>query len=124
MKSRVLSKRTLIFSVTLVIIVADGVVSGFVAEQRALDAEEEYAAEQLGDEPCLTDWGVNEGAATKQVSITGVTAGGVRVAVSMPYAYTVERNGTPIFADTASDAVYAVTFTDTRRIRGEAIAIC
>lgn len=121
---RVFSKRNVVFGVTLVIIAAAGVVSGFVAEQRALDAEEAYVAEQLRDEPCLTDRGVNEGAATRRVSITGVTAGGVRVAVSVPYAYTVERNGEPIFADTASDAVYGVTLTSTRRIRGDDIDIC
>jgi hypothetical protein len=68
MKSRVVSRRRLIFGGTLVLIIAAGAVSGFFAQQQAFDAETEYVAEELRDEPCLSNWGVNEGTASKRVS--------------------------------------------------------
>lgn len=125
MESRIASTQILIFGGVLVLIVAVVGISAFGAHQRALAAEQEYVAAQLENESCLTEWGVNEGAATQRVSVTGVTADGLRVAVRLPYAYTVaDENGELIFADTSSNAVYAVTFTETRRIRGDTISIC
>ena len=124
MNSVVNSRRRLVYGTVVVIIVAAAVTSVFVAQQRALAAEEEYVTAHLEDESCLSDRGVNEGAANREVSIEGVTIGGVRVAVSMPYAYTTGEDGEQIFADAASDAVYVVTLTDTHRISGDEVSIC
>lgn len=101
------------------------IVSVPVVEKRALDAENAYISDQLEGEECLTDWGVNEGAGpTKDASITGFTGTGVRVDVTMPYAYTTEDEQEPIFADTASEAVYEVNLTNTRRLGGDTISPC
>jgi len=110
--------------VVLVLLIMTVAVSPIIAEQRALNAEEKFVANQLQNESCLKDWGANEGAATIDASVTGMTTDGYRVKVSMPYAYTVERDGEDIFADFPSEAVYIVSFTVTRRIQGEEISIC
>lgn len=95
-----------------------------VLEQWALAAEDEYATAQLEDESCLTHWGTREGAATQRAEVTGVSDGGVRVEVSLPYAYTTEQDGETIYADMTSKAVYEVTRTDIRRVRGDEISPC
>ena len=116
--------RTLFLVVALVFLIITVTVSPVIAKQRALNAEEKYVANQLQNESCLKDWGANEGAATIDASVTGVTTDGYRVKVSMPYAYTVERDGEDTFADFPSEAVYIVSFIVTRRIQGEEISIC
>lgn len=119
------ASRRLIAGVVLALVVTAGLLSVQVAESRAMDAESAYVTAQLESASCLSDWGINEGAGpSADASVTGVTASGVRVSVTLPYAYTVEREGEPLFADTASRAVYEVSLTGTRRVRGDTISPC
>lgn len=114
------------FAVFLIaLLVTGGAVSSmFIVEDRARSAEEKHVSEQLEAATCLTDWGVNEGAVQKEVSITGVTSNGVLVKVVVPYAHTVETDEGPLFADTSSEAVYEVSLTKTTRVRGDTISPC
>lgn len=118
------SRRTLLAGLAVVLVVSTAAAAVPLAERRALAAEESYVADRLDDADCLDDWGTMEGAATKRVAVTGVTPGGLRVSVEMPYAYTTEVDGERVFADTASEAVYAVSPTDARRERGDEITLC
>lgn len=119
------SRRTLFLGFALAaLVVLAGVLSVPVAEGRALSAEEAYVADQLEDASCLGDWGANEGAATKDATVTNWTAQGVHVTVSMPYAYTTESEEGTIHADAVSEAVYLVTALDARRLSGDTIAPC
>ena len=119
-----ITPRRVVMGVTLFLVVAS-VWTIPLAGQRALAAEEEYVADRLSDTPCLTDWGVNEGAGpSRDASITGLSTSGVRVHVTVPYAYTAESDGEPVFADTASDATYVVTPVTTRRVGGDDLPAC
>lgn len=116
------SRRALL--ATLCVLVVAAAVAVPLAERRALRAEQAHVADRLGTAACLDDWGVNEGAGpSREASVTGVTAGGLRVAVTLPYAYSTTDGGT-VYADTASEAVYAVTLTDARRLGGETVDPC
>lgn len=107
------------------LLVVTGVWTVPLAGQRALAAEEEYVADRLSDTPCLTDWGVNEGAGpSRDASIREVSPSGVRVHVTVPYAYTTESDGEPMFADTASEATYVVTPVTARRVSGDDLPAC
>lgn len=104
---------------------AGAALSGQLAIRRAFAAEEAYVADRLDDADCLSDWGVDEGGATKRSSVVGPVPVGLRVAIELPYAYTTEtEEGEPLFADTASEAVYDVTPLGTRRVRGDEISPC
>lgn len=118
------SRRLLIGGAIAVLLVLAGLAAAHGAQQHALDTEATHVANQLRDEPCLDDWGANEGAATKSAGITGLAPTGLRVSVSLPYAYRVDHDGEPVFADTASEAVYAVTLFGTRRVSGDEIDPC
>mgnify|MGYP006305582065 CR=1 FL=1 len=95
-----------------------------VAEGRARAAEERHLTERLSTAECLDDWGVGEGTEQYAASVAGVTAEGVVVSVQVPYAYTVERDGEPIFADTASEATYVVGPGGATRRGGDSVAPC
>ena len=110
-----------VFSVLLVL---GGVAAVFGAQQRALRVEEAYVASQLENAKCLDSWGTNEGAVTKRASVTGPAPLGARVSVRVPYTYRVDSDGGPVFADTSSEAVYAVSISGTRRVSGDEIAPC
>lgn len=118
------TRRQLTVGVLLAVGLVATLVSPLVVEQWALAAEDEHVTAQLENQPCLTDWGIREGAVTQRTEITGVSDGGVRVEVSLPYAYTTERDGETVVADSASEAVYEVTRTDMRRVRGDDISPC
>lgn len=117
-------RRTLLVTLAALVVLGS-LLSLPLAERRALSAERAHVADRLDAAPCLDDWGVNEGAGpSREASVTGVTAGGVRVAVTVPYAYTTEADGGTVYADAASEAVYAVTLADARRVRGDRVAPC
>lgn len=117
--------RRLLVGVALLLVVTGSSLSVPVTEGRALSAEEMYIADRLENASCLTDWGTSEGARPrKQAAVTKLTAFGYRISVTIPYAYTTESNGETIYADTASGAIYEITLTDTRRIRGDEISPC
>lgn len=118
------SRRLLLGGVLAAFIIIGGLTAVYSAQQRALHAEETYVAAQLETASCLDDWGANEGAATAHAAATGVTPLGIRVAVQLPYAYRVETDGEPTFADTASQAVYDVTLFGIRRVSGDEITPC
>jgi hypothetical protein len=121
---REVTTRRLLAGVVLLLVVAS-VWTVPLAGQRALAAEEDYVADRLSDTLCLTDWGVNEGAGpSRDASITGLSTSGVRVHVTVPYAYTTESDGEPVFADTASEATYVVTPVTTRRVSGDDVPTC
>jgi hypothetical protein len=123
MRPEITTRRPLYGLVLLVVGV--GVWTVPLAGQRALAAEEDYVADRLSDTPCLTDWGVNEGAGpSRDASITKLSTSGTHVRVTVPYAYTTEHDGEPIFADTASEATYVVTPVTTRRVGGDALPAC
>ena len=116
-------RRTLLVAVAVLVVGAVAAVPA--AERRALSAEEAYVAARLDDAPCLDDWGVNEGAGpSREASVTGLDAGGLRVTVTVPYAYRTGANDEAVYGDFASEATYAVTLTGTRRIRGDEVAPC
>lgn len=118
------TRRRLAVGIALALVV---VLVGYLlltAEQRALAAEEEYVVSHLEDEDCLETWGANEGAGSTGSAITGVTLGGVRVNVTMPYAYSVQTEEGPLHADLDTRASYEVTLTDVRRISGDDVAPC
>jgi hypothetical protein len=119
-----ITARRLLYGLVLLVVVV-GVWTVPLAGQRALAAEEDYVADRLSDNPCLTDWGVNEGAGpSRDASIRGLSTSGVRVHVTVPYAYTTESDGEPVFADTASEATYVVTPVTTRRVSGDDLPVC
>jgi hypothetical protein len=119
-----ITTRRLLYGLVLLVVVV-GVWTVPLAGQRALAAEEDYVADRLSDTLCLTDWGVNEGAGpSRDASITGLSTSGVRVHVTVPYAYTTESDGEPVFADTASEATYVVTPVTTRRVSGDDLPVC
>jgi hypothetical protein len=119
-----ITARLLLYGLVVLVVVV-GVWTVPLAGQRALAAEEDYVATHLANESCLTDWGVNEGAGpSKDASIAGLSTSGVRVHVTVPYAYTTESDGEPIFADTASEATYVVTPVTTRRVSGDDLPTC
>lgn len=120
------SRKVLVSTFVLVLlIVAGGALATITVEDRALDAEEEYVASNLENRSCLTEWGTREGAGpSTDASVTKVTTSGVRVTVTLPYAYTTESDGETIYADTASEAVYQVNFTETQRLTGDEITPC
>jgi hypothetical protein len=121
---REVTTRRLLAGVVLLLVVAS-VWTVPLAGQRALAAEEDYVADRLSDTLCLTDWGVNEGAGpSRDASITGLSTSGVRVHVTVPYAYTTESDGEPVFADTTSEATYVVTPVTTRRVSGDDLPAC
>jgi hypothetical protein len=121
---REVTTRRLLAGVVLLLVVAS-VWTVPLAGQRALATEEDYVADRLSDTLCLTDWGVNEGAGpSRDASITGLSTSGVRVHVTVPYAYTTESDGEPVFADTASEATYVVTPVTTRRVSGDDLPVC
>ncbi|MFT4885736.1 MAG: hypothetical protein ACI8U4_003264 [Natronomonas sp.] len=124
MRSVTPDRRQLTVRVLLAIGLVATLGSGPILEQRALAAEEDYVAAQLEDESCLTDWGTREGAATQRAEVTGVSDEGIRVKVRLPYAYTTEQDGETMHADAVSEATYAVTRTDARRVRGDDISPC
>jgi hypothetical protein len=118
------SRRALFaLALTLVLVIA-GVGAVQAAEGRAADAERAYITDRLENAACLEDWGVDEGAVSRSVAVTGPSGVGLRVAVTMPYAHTVEIDGEAVFADTATEAVYRVTLTDTTRLEGDTVAPC
>lgn len=117
------TRRTLLVAAVALVAVCAAAVP--LAERRALSAEERHVTVRLDDAPCLDDWGVNEGAGpSRAASVTGVAGGGLRVAVTVPYAYRTTVDGETVYADGASEAVYAVTLAGTRRLRGDEIAPC
>lgn len=119
------SRWTLLAGLVLAVVVLVAGVSGVVAAERyALAAEERYVAERLENASCLADWGINEGAADRGVSATDLTARGVEVTVRVPYAYRVETEEGPLYADLASEAVYEVGPTGPRRVEGDDVSPC
>ncbi|MFC5368132.1 hypothetical protein [Salinirubrum litoreum] len=94
------------------------------AEGRARTAEERHLETRLADADCLDDWGVREGTERYAASVSGVTARGVVVSVEVPYAYTVDRDGTTVYADTASEATYVVGPGGTERQGGDDVRPC
>ncbi|MFB6184723.1 MAG: hypothetical protein ABEI96_09235 [Haloarculaceae archaeon] len=118
------SRRTVLAGLIVGVVALGAVATVASAPTRATNAESDYVATRLADAACLDDWGVNEGAASGSVAVTGLSPGGVRVSVTLPYAYRVETDEGPVFADTASEAVYVVSPFRTRRISGDEIAPC
>lgn len=117
-------RRLMVAGTVALVLLVGGYLGTGVAEQRALSAEEAYVTAQLENASCLDDSGVDEGAVTKQAAVTGPAVGGFRVRVTMPYAHRVETEEGPLFADSGSEVVYAVTPVSTRRISGDTIAPC
>lgn len=117
------SRRLLIGGAIAVLVVVGGAAT-YGAERRASNAEEAYVAARLENASCLDGWGTNEGAASGNAAVTDLAPLGVRVTVRVPYAYRVETDGEPVFADTASEAVYEVTLLGTRRVGGDDISPC
>lgn len=102
-----------------------GILSAAAAERRALAAEEDFLADRLSAAACLETWGTNEGGGPRrEATVTGIAPGGVRVSVTVPYAYATTIDDRTLHADTASRAVYAVTIGGIRRIEGDAVAPC
>lgn len=123
MRSR--TGRRLVVALALVVAIAAAVpLATTTASDRALAAEADHVAGHLERAGCLTDWGADEGAATRSASVTGVTADGLRVRVQLPYAYTTQVDGETVYADTSSEAVYEVGPTSTRRVSGDEISPC
>jgi hypothetical protein len=108
----------------VLVLATGGVMTASTAEQQALNAEREHITNRLDDATCLDEWGVDAGTVRKSARVTGVTARGVRVRVTMPYAYRVEQDGEPLFADTASDATYVVSLRGAHRMSGDRIEPC
>jgi hypothetical protein len=116
--------RALPVALTLVLVVT-GIWTVPLAGQRALAAEEEYVADRLSGASCLADWGVNEGAGpSRDASIRGLSASGVRVHVTVPYATETVVDNSTVYGDTASEAVYLVTPLSTRRVEGDDLPAC
>ena len=118
------SRRLLLGVVLAGVMVLGGVAAVTSAQERALRAEDAHVTDHLERASCLDDWGTREGAVTERASVTGRAPLGVRVSVTLPYAYRVEIDGEPVFADTSSDAVYEVTVFGTRRVGGDEISPC
>lgn len=118
------SRRLLLGVGLATVVVLGGVAAVTTAQQRALRAEDAHVADHLEQAPCLGEWGTREGAVTERASVTGLAPFGVRVRVTMPYAYRVTVDGERVFADTGSNAVYEVTVFGTRRIDGDEVAPC
>ncbi|WP_276271526.1 hypothetical protein [Haloarcula litorea] len=119
------TRRTALSAVLALCVVLAGVAAVWGAEQRALAAEADHVRDRLDGATCLTDGGVNEGAGpSRSARVTGVSPGGLRVSVTLPYAYTVGAGDDRVFADTASEAVYEVGPLGVRRVRGTEIDPC
>jgi hypothetical protein len=116
------SRRTLLL--VLLVLGAALALSVPTAERWAYAAEERHVADRLDGADCLTDWGTDEGAATGRTGVVGVAPDGLQVRVRLPYAYTVSRDGGPLYADTASTAVYRVSLAGVERLRGDRVAPC
>lgn len=118
------SRRALIGGVVALLVVASGAGAVYSAQKQALRAEETFVTEQLADASCLDDWGTDVGVVTKRAAVTGIAPLGLRVNVTLPYAFRVERDGGPVFADTASKSVYEVTPFRTERLSGDDVKPC
>ena len=111
-------------AVVLLVAVA-GILSATAAERRALAAEEDLLADRLSAATCLETWGTNEGGGPRrEATVTGIAADGVRVRVTVPYAYSTTIDGRTLHADAASRAVYVVSVGASRRIAGDTVAPC
>lgn len=124
MRQRLSTRRLLGIATVLGIVILAGVLVAAGSERTAATAEEAYVSDRLADASCLDTWGTDEGTETRRAAVTGLTPGGVRVSVRMPYAYSVETEEGPVHADTAANAVYVVSLSDTRRVEGTQITPC
>jgi len=62
--------------------------------------------------------------ARNRASVTGVTLGGLRVPVTVPYAYSMPHENETLHADAGSNAVYEVGLTNARRTSGTDVSPC
>lgn len=90
------------------------------AKERALAAEKVYVEKYLKKASCLENWGTRPTTASKEATVTGRTAEGVRVEVSHPYSYSTGDTE----ADLASKGAYLVTIDGTARISGDSVSPC
>lgn len=122
------SRRNVLLTVLLILAIAGGsVLSVSIASQRAIAAEEAYVSARLENASCLTNWGINEGAAYQheKASLSKLTARGIKVDVQIAYAYrTTTDEGQTVYADSVSHAVYLVTPANTYRSSGDTISPC
>lgn len=120
------SRRRLLYGLVLAVLVVGGVFSALgVAEQRVFSAEETYVANQLNNASCVIEWGVNEGIGLDpEMAVTGFSGGGLRVAVAVPYNFAEQEDNDTTVGITASEAVYRVTPTETRRLSGDGVVNC
>jgi hypothetical protein len=118
--------RRLLYGLALAVFVLGGGFAGMeAAEQRAFSAEETYVTNQLDDASCLVEWGVNDGVGLQpEMAVTGLSGGGLRVMVAVPYHVAEQDGNQTTVGDTASEAVYRVTPTETRRLSGDDISYC
>jgi len=118
------SRPRLVVGAVAILLVAS-LLSVPLAQQRALAAEESYLTDRLSDASCLTDWGVHEGAGPERsASVTGVALGGLRVSVTVPYAYSMPYENETLYADAGSNAAYVVTLTGATRVEGPDVSPC
>lgn len=119
-------RRRLLYGLVLgVVVIGGGFSTMGAAEQRAFSAEESYVTNQLDDASCLVEWGVNDGVALRpEMAVTGLAGGGLRVTVAVPYHFAKRDGNQTIVGDTASEAVYRVTPTETQRLSGDDISYC
>lgn len=62
--------------------------------------------------------------ATPEMAVTGLSGGGLRVTVAVPYHVVEQESNQTTVSDTTSEAVYRVTPTETRRLSGDDISYC
>lgn len=110
--------------VAVVALVLGGLLAVSLAQQRALAAGRAHVADRLDDASCLADWGVDEGAATGEASVTGAGIAGLAVSVRVPYAYSRPLGNETLYADGAATATYRVSATGTHRLDGDSIDPC
>ncbi|WP_436911580.1 hypothetical protein [Halosimplex marinum] len=111
-------------AVAVVVLVLGALAAVSLAQQRALAAERAHVTDRLGDASCLSDWGVDEGTATREASVTGLSITGLEVSVRVPYAYTQPLGDETLHADAAATATYRVSVTGAHRVAGDSIDPC
>ncbi|WP_135363814.1 hypothetical protein [Halosimplex halophilum] len=111
-------------AVAVVVLVLGALVAVSLAQQRALAAERTHVTDRLDDASCLSGWGVDEGTATREVSVTGAGVAGLAVTVRVPYAYTRPLGNETLHADAAAAATYRVSVTGAHRMAGDSIDPC
>ena len=91
------------------------------AKDQALTAEEEYITEQLGNAPCVEEWGLTDYVGWgKGATVINQSADGVYVEVRHPFWYSTRNEE----ADVGTEAIYLVTGDEVQRRSGTKVSPC